>query len=203
MVSKPQPDQLLVFRDFACEADVVALLSAFRALVAARPAGDDLTEVRPLPLRTEASCRNVVGVCDRAISNRVISIRARAIATMREFFHVTAYPEFTLMSEMRVGDCHPLHADAERQTAEGWVPNHTPWRSHVGLLYLNTCNADYRGGLLDLPGIGQTIEPVRGLFVAFPSGRRHVHKVTPVEAGRRLSMAIWLTGDAARAEHLG
>jgi predicted 2-oxoglutarate/Fe(II)-dependent dioxygenase YbiX len=127
----------------------------------------------------------------------VTLVRDRVVAAMARFFGVHAWPDLTLLSEMRIGDCHPLHADAELQTADGWVPNHTSWRSHVGLLYLNSIGDDYRGGMLHLPTIGLTIEPLCGLLVAFPSGSRFVHEVTKVEAGRRMSMAIWLTTESA------
>jgi hypothetical protein len=199
MAREPQPDDVLVLPDFARQADVLALLAAFRAAVTSER--HDLAEVRTFSVRTEVVCRNLASVWEPGIAEHVTMVRDRAIATMQHFFQTSTYwPTFTLLTEMRAGDSHPLHADAERQTPDGWRPNHTSWRTHVGLLYLNTSGVDYEGGLLHLPGVGQTVAPVKGMFVTFPAGRRHVHEVTRVGAGQRLSLAIWLTGDLSHAE---
>src|SRR5205823_607089 len=95
--------------------------------------------------------------------------------------------EFTLFSEMRPGDRHPMHADAEQELPDGrWVPNHTAWRTYVATLYLNAAGADFGGGTLRLPAIDREVVPAAGLLVGFPSGRPYVHEVTPVESGTRL-----------------
>jgi predicted 2-oxoglutarate/Fe(II)-dependent dioxygenase YbiX len=120
--------------------------------------------------------------------------------TRNSFAAPDILPEWTLFAEMRVGDSRPLHADAARQTSDGWEENHTPWRTHVGLLYLNSAGVDFQGGNLLLPEISRTILPSSGLFVAFPSGRNHQHRVTTIESGTRLSFVVWSTGDASRCE---
>jgi predicted 2-oxoglutarate/Fe(II)-dependent dioxygenase YbiX len=181
--------------------DVAAVRAAFRQMMDAKAAGREFDEIRTSPVRTEVPCRNAAAVCVPEVIERLEHLRARAISRMREAFGAeTLYPNFTLLSEMRVGDRHTPHADAERQTTEGWVPNHTSWRTHVGLLYLNSSGVDYEGGQLRLTCLDVTITPASGMFVAFPAGRRHVHEVTRIEAGQRLSLAIWLTGEPERAE---
>lgn len=194
-------DDVLVSDGFAGNADIDAAICAFRAAIEATSNGEHRAQARLLPSRAEVSLRAAATLCDRAIAERLRNLRDRTVTTIKESFQVPAeLPEFSLMAEMRTGDCHPLHADGEVQTPEGWRPNHTAWRTRVGLIYLNTCGIDYHGGLLRLPELGRTISPRAGMLMAFPAGRRHVHEVTTIEAGVRLSLAIWLTADPARAE---
>ena len=55
---------------------------------------------------------------------------------------------------MRMGDRHVRHADRERRTADGgWEPNHTPYRDYTGIVYLNSENAHFSGGVLRPPVI--------------------------------------------------
>jgi hypothetical protein len=103
---------------------------------------------------------------------------------------------------MQPGAATPLHADAQRRLTDGrWVANHTPWRTHVAIIYLTTADVDFRGGTLHLPALGLQIAPRRGLLVGFPSGREHLHEVTTVESGHRLSLSIWMTSEPLRAEY--
>lgn len=196
-------DDLLVIPDFGTDVEVSAILAAHNAAVAGSAAGAfaDVRTRHPL-LRTEVLCRNIARICQPFDFEQINAVRDRMTATMREFFDVPVEcPEFTLLTEMRVGDSHVLHADSERQTPTGaWEPNHTPFRTRVGLLYLNTNGVDYQGGVLHLPGLARAISPTRGMFVAFPSGRRHVHEVARVDAGKRLTLTVWLTADPSRVE---
>jgi hypothetical protein len=108
--------------------------------------------------------------------------------------------EYTLVSAMFPGDHHPLHADAEKRQGDEWVPNHTPHRSGVALIYLTGYGAGFTGGLLRLPSVGLEIEPEPGMLVAFPSGRLYEHEVTPVLTGVRYAVAIWMTRIRERYE---
>jgi 2OG-Fe(II) oxygenase superfamily len=201
MAAEGRSDGVLVRPGFADESDIAALLSAFDAALAAQANGRDPTNTRLLAVRTEVPCRRIALVCTPEIAARVSSIRDRIVTAIKQFFdRPEQWPELTLLSEMRATDSHPLHADAEQLTAGRWVPNHTHWRSYVGLLYLNTSTVDYHGGLLRLPQLERTIAPTAGMLVSFPTGRRHIHEVTAITAGRRLSLAIWLTADRSRAE---
>lgn len=201
MTRRHVDDGVLVARGFVGEPDVAAMLSVLDLAVRARTAGLDMPGVRVMAVRTEVSCRRVVRQCGQEISNRVTSLRERVVATVKKSFDVSdEWPELTLLSEMRATDCHPLHADAEQQISGGWGPNHTYWRAHVALLYLNTSGADFEGGLLRLPEVGRTITPTAGMLVSFPTGHQYVHEVTRVASGRRLSLAIWLTADPERTE---
>lgn len=200
MTSAPG-DGVLISRGFASELEVAAIRLALELAVEARKAGQDVPEVRVTAARTEVSCRALARLCSADLGERMTTVRYRVVGAIKEFFDVAdESPELTLLSEMRTSDFHPLHADAEQRASGGWGPNHTHWRTHVGLLYLNTSGVDYQGGLLRLPDLGRTITPAAGMLVSFPTGHRHVHEVTPVTSGRRLSMAIWLTADVARAE---
>ena len=129
--------------------------------------------------------------------------RQQAFNSVREFYHVldACYIDYTLVTEMRAGDAHPLHADSERQEPEGdWVPNHTSWRVYTAMLYLNTCGVDYQGGVLRFPKIGREVVPRAGYLVGFTCGHQHQHEVTRVQRGRRYAISIWMTHDSWFAE---
>src|SRR5262245_21459361 len=113
MVLALSSDNVLLVEGFASSSDVAALLCAFRTVVAAQSSGHHLAEVKLHSSRTEVSCRSIATLCDSAIAEQLTKVRDRAIRTMKEFFQVPAeLPEFTLATEMRTGDYHPLHADA-------------------------------------------------------------------------------------------
>ena len=62
------------------------------------------------------------------VSDQISEIRRRAADVLRQFydFAVPTHIDFTLATEMRVGDCHPAHADSESCNDNGvWTPNHT------------------------------------------------------------------------------
>lgn len=100
--------------------------------------------------------------------------------------------DHAVIFETHVGGFQPLHADAERQNDQGeWEPNHSAWRTHVGLLYLSNEGEDHDGGVLRLPEFGVEYPPQKGLLVGFPSSREYVHEVTKVESGKRYAMAVW------------
>jgi predicted 2-oxoglutarate/Fe(II)-dependent dioxygenase YbiX len=192
---------VLVVGDFAQPEEVFNLREAFEAAIAAHKAGSTSLEVRTMPSRTEVTAKGIVQTLGGSGSRILVTIRSRIVSTTRASFAAPdILPEHTIFSQMRAGDSHPLHADAERQTPDGWEKNHTPWRTHVGLLYLNSAGVDFRGGELVLPEIGRTILPSAGLFVSFPSGSNHQHQVTTIESGARLSFVVWFTRDATREQ---
>jgi hypothetical protein len=214
MALEDHGDEVLCVEDFANQYEIHLLVSVF-GLILRGDSWSQETEVgtgsspasradlvrRPTGRRTEIVCHDALGVSSPLLCNVMTRIRARAVAAMKDFFGIhNIWPNLTLLSEMRRGDRHPLHADAERETAHGWVPNHTSWRTHLGILYLSTSGIDCEGGILRLPAADLTIEPRTGRFVAFPSGRRYVHEVTAVETGSRRSLAIWLTPDSRYSE---
>jgi AMMECR1 domain-containing protein len=202
--SRVEPDELLIVPEFATAQETECVRSAFLAAAGAAQSGDANIQATLLARRTEIAARALHELTSPVVATTLADVRQRAIATMESFFDIeNGRADYTLFTEMRVGDSHPLHADAERETADGWAPNHTPWRTHVGLLYLNTAGVDHQGGTLRLPGRGREIEPTAGLFVAFPSDRRYIHEVTTILAGARLTMAVWLTDDVSRTEHWG
>jgi hypothetical protein len=194
-------DDVLVSEAFADDSDVAAVLAMLHSVLTAKSTGGHRFEAQLDSGGIEIPVREAVTFCEPTVTERLRQLRDRAVMTMQQFFCVPGeLLGFSLATEMRSGACHLLHADAEMKTPEGWRPNHTPWLTRVGLIYLNTSGVDYQGGSLRLPALGRTIEPRAGLLVAFPSGRRHVHEVTRVEAGVRRALAIWLTADPAHAE---
>src|SRR5437762_9415426 len=85
------------------------------------------------------------------VSDQIAEIRHRAADTLCQFYGVggETHIDFTLATEMRVGDCHPAHADSESCNDDGvWTPNHTSYHHSAALLYLNNCGFDYEGGLI-------------------------------------------------------
>jgi predicted 2-oxoglutarate/Fe(II)-dependent dioxygenase YbiX len=137
------------------------------------------------------------------VSDQIGEIRQRAADTLRQFydFAVPTQIDFTLATEMRVGDCHPAHADNESCNDEGvWTANHTSYHYGAALLYLNNSGIDYEGGVLRFPSFEQEIIPQAGMLVGFMCDRNYQHEVTPVEQGRRYAISVWVTRDAAHAE---
>ena len=94
------------------------------------------------------------------------------------------------------GDSHIAHADNERREHGRWVPNHTPQRDYTGLVYLND---NFTGGELVFPDRDVVIIPKPGLLVGFPSNHKFVHAVPKVLSGKRYSLPVWFTVNAAKA----
>lgn len=197
-------EDVLVVRDFAQPEEVLGLNEVFDAAIAAHEADTSSLYVRTMYARTEVPAKGIVRTLGGSESQIIATMRSRIVSITRDCFAAPdipdVLPEWTVFSQMRAGDSMPLHADAEKQTLDGWEENHTPWRTHVGLLYLNSAGVDFRGGELVLPEIGRTILPSSGLYVSFPSARKHQHQVTTIESGARLSFVVWFTRDASRGE---
>lgn len=138
------------------------------------------------------------------VSDEINGIRHRAADALCRFYGIAGptHVDFTLATEMRLGDCHPAHADNESCNDDGvWTPNHTSYHHSAALLYLNDCGIDYEGGLLRFPSFEQEIIPQAGMLVGFMCDRTYQHEVTPIQHGRRYAISIWVTEDAERAEY--
>ncbi len=120
---------------------------------------------------------------EQAVADRAAE---RIAAFMSDAFSEPLSVECWILSSMRDGAEHTPHADAE--LADG-SPNHTPQRSHVGLLYLSTEGLDHSGGILHVAD--EVYPSQRGLLVCFPSTKDYWHWVTPVTSGDRLALAVW------------
>ena len=94
------------------------------------------------------------------------------------------------------GDSHIAHADNARRERGRWVPNHTPQRDYTGLVYLND---NFTGGELVFPDRDVVMIPKPGLLVGFPSNHKFVHAVPKVLSGKRYSLPVWFTVNAAKA----
>jgi predicted 2-oxoglutarate/Fe(II)-dependent dioxygenase YbiX len=96
-----------------------------------------------------------------------------------------------LIAALGSGGHHSRHADNCRQNEKGdWVPNHTPQREASAIYYLNET---FDGGEIVFDRERLTVQPRRGLLLAFPSDGDHVHEVLPVRSGVRYTMPIWFT----------
>lgn len=69
-------------------------------------------------------------------------------------------------------------------------------RDFSAVLYLSD---DHEGGGLYLPKQDILISPRRGMFVSLPAGLSHMHGVTPITRGLRITMAFFLTFDKSHA----
>jgi predicted 2-oxoglutarate/Fe(II)-dependent dioxygenase YbiX len=94
------------------------------------------------------------------------------------------------------GDSYFAHADNEKREHGRWVPNDTFQRDYTGLVYLND---NFTGGELVFPDGDVVIIPKPGLLVAFPSNHKFVHAVPKVLCGKRYSLPVWFTANAAKA----
>lgn len=159
--------------------------------------------VRIMARRREVDGRFLARVSSPTARTILSSARVGAINAIRHHYG-TEGPldiEFTLVTEMSTGDQHPLHADNERQEVDGrWVPNHTPFRDYVVMIYLNTGGMDFEGGVLRFPIMHRDIVPEAGELVGFTCGREHQHEVTPLIRGYRYSVAMWMTVNPLFAE---
>lgn len=131
-------------------------------------------------------------IMSRQAATTLLEATRRCLCLTADAFGLkTIYPETVLLAMIQDGQAHEPHADNEKRVNNEWVPNHTPQRDYAGLLYLNS---DFEGGELHFEGDGSRIfRPSGGLYVSFPCDRRFVHQVTPVEHGRRYSLALWFT----------
>ena len=198
--SVTQRSPVLVQSCFLAPAHCNEVIDAFR--VAARASDQVLTT----PYRTEMAAWLAVEDWSSRLSNRLGKIRERAQQAVHDFYDVAdgLHLEYTLFSEMHVGDAHPLHADAERREPSGhWSPNHTPWRHSVAILYLNTSGVDFGGGELVFPALGRQVPPRAGQLVAFRSTHEYCHEVTRITRGSRCALAMWMTQDADYREGWG
>jgi predicted 2-oxoglutarate/Fe(II)-dependent dioxygenase YbiX len=140
----------------------------------------------------------------QGVSEQISEIRQRASDALRQFYDFAdpTHIDFTLATEMRVGDCHPAHADSESRNDEGlWTANHTSYHYSAALLYLNDSGVDYEGGVLRFPSLEQEIIPQAGMLVGFMCDRNYQHEVTPIQQGRRYAISIWVTRDGEHAEY--
>jgi predicted 2-oxoglutarate/Fe(II)-dependent dioxygenase YbiX len=114
-------------------------------------------------------------------------VRERMIEHLRKHHDPALQPEFTLMAEAQVGDHIPVHADNVLCAAGEWKPNHVPYRISTALVYLT----EFDGGQIVHTLMGSRFAPPPGGLVSFDCEGHYEHKVEPVTAGRRVSIAMW------------
>jgi hypothetical protein len=193
-----QESRVAISDDFATGDQCEFLIASF----------DDLARssytsgVRRLTSRTEISAVAMREANAEAFE-LISAIRVKVHQFVKAAFDVSQplYIDFTLLSAMGAGDRHPMHADREMQRADGsWGPNHTPHREYAGILYLNSMDRQFSGGMLSFGDLGEEIGPVTGRLVAFGCSRRYTHEVSPVSEGTRYSLSCWLTCFPSMAE---
>jgi hypothetical protein len=200
---------LLVDSEFVSPRQANDLVSAFKKVVSMPAPTEDngsyqhSARMQQMPARTAIDGLFFRRVGMLEVDRQLAQIRQQALDAVCQFYDVpgACYNEFTLVTEMRIGDAHPLHADNVKPSSDGrWVPNHTHWRDYTAMLYLNTNGLDYEGGLLRFPSIGQEVAPRAGMLVGFPCGRQYQHEVSTVHRGCRYSVSMWMTRDPSYAE---
>lgn len=86
------------------------------------------------------------------------------------------------------GGHYGVHADSEQLDSAGqWQTVND--RAYSLVVFLNT---DFTGGGFDMPLQDLHIEPAEpGVAIVFPSDRRFLHTVLPVQAGLRFTLVSW------------
>jgi hypothetical protein len=134
---------------------------------------------------------------DRKSANWVYRVTFRCKENIEAHFSTPElFVESFFVASIISGDSHIPHADNERREDRKWVPNHTPQRDYTALFYLND---DFTGGELVFPALDVLITPQPGLLVSFPSNHQFVHAVPKVLSGKRYSLPVWFTVNAAKA----
>jgi hypothetical protein len=193
-----EPAQVVIADEFLPQERCRLLIGAFdRLATSGRVDG-----MRHLASRTEILAILMREAGDEAF-RLVGATRLRILEMIRSRFGMESplYVESTLLSAMHLGDRHSLHADRELLSEGGsWVPNHTPYRDYTGIIYLNSMDRDFSGGLLRFSELDVSIMPITGRLVAFECDRRYRHEVTEVIAGTRYSLSCWLTSSPPKQE---
>lgn len=158
--------------------------------------------VRTMPSRTEVAARCYREAGERDAHDLLTDLRRKIESEISAYFNASAiFPEYTLLTKSSTGDQHTLHADAEKHDRGAWIPNHTPQRSHTGMLYLNTGGGkDYSGGEIEFPNFGIKIAPKAGLLVGFKTDHEYIHQVPPILSGHRFALSLWFTENKANME---
>ena len=86
-----------------------------------------------------------------------------------------------------IGDHYKAHNDSESYI-KGKLKRASK-RDISLLLYLND---DYEGGELEFTKLQLTIQPKKGMLIAFPSYEDFEHKVHPVTKGTRYTIVSWI-----------
>ncbi len=192
---------LLIRHAFLSNALCRDLIAGFRQISETYDKTDDY--VRRYEHRTSICGIAIKRAGIQGVSDRIGEVRQRAADALRRFYDFAGptHIDFTLATEMRVGDCHPVHADSESCNDVGvWIPNHTSYHYGAALLYLNNSGVDYESGVLRFPSLEQEIVPQAGMLVGFMCDRNYQHEVTAIRQGKRYAISVWVTRDSEHAE---
>ncbi len=88
----------------------------------------------------------------------------------------------------REGGEYKPHADSDN-----WFPAEQTWKRVIDrdlsiLIYLNE---GFGGGEIVFPNFGLSLQPKKGLMIAFPSEARYLHAARPVTSGVRYALVSW------------
>jgi precorrin-2 methylase/predicted 2-oxoglutarate/Fe(II)-dependent dioxygenase YbiX len=173
-------------------------LSLIRVIQRYANPASKLKTVTKKPSRTLIAARTlpVDGFEEEAHSLAKIIARCQA-EIEREFApEKPIFPGFTVLQGNYRGDAHSRHADSRKFNEETstWEPNHTPnWLYTCGVYLNEGGDADFAGGELVFPTLGQTVTARPGLLVTYPSDERFEHEVPAITSGSRYSLLIWFT----------
>jgi precorrin-2 methylase/predicted 2-oxoglutarate/Fe(II)-dependent dioxygenase YbiX len=184
-----------VAESFLSEEECISLIRVIQRY--ANPASK-LKALRKTNRRTLVAARMLQADGFREEAELLTTIVARCQAEVeREFApDMPIFPGFTVLQGNYRGDSHACHADSRRFDAEGgrWVPNHTPkWLFTCGIYLNEGGGADFKGGELVFPAIGQSVTACPGLLVTYPSDENFEHEVPEITSGSRYSILIWFT----------
>jgi hypothetical protein len=122
----------------------------------------------------------------------------RANQRMTEFYRLRApiYADLLQIVRWQPGMFMLPHADnANPDDSE----HRMGYRDFSGVFYLND---DYEGGELYFTALDVAVKPRRGMFLGFTGGFHHEHTVLRVQSGTRLTMPIFFTFDASKADRM-
>jgi predicted 2-oxoglutarate/Fe(II)-dependent dioxygenase YbiX len=194
-------DLPLIVEEFIDADASLHLVKAFDSFVEFGPPPS--RDFRAYPNRTEVTAAALAKESPVPVAGLLSDIRSTSRERMKSYFGIGGplCSDFTLVSRMAKGDWHPLHADNESMGESGvWVPNHTPWRTHTAMLYLNSEGEAFEGGVLRFAGLDLRGNPRAGLLVGFRCDHSHRHEVETVRRGFRHAISLWFTYDPSRAE---
>lgn len=127
----------------------------------------------------------LVRVALSRVTQRVADFYSQLLPLYVDVLHLVGWPTGWRMEP----HADNAHANGERHEFH--------WRDFSGVIYLND---DYEGGGLYLPHQDILIKPRKGTFVSLPCGLSHLHGVTEVTSGQRVTMAFFLTIDRVHAD---
>ena len=183
--------ELLMINEFISAADCQSLIECYRANQALTlKIPDRFWNSRPLYFEA-------IPNSFQDIKRKIRSVILQEASLIKNHFNhaIEIFPETINLVVWPPG--HELTPHIDNEHLDG-TSNGMEQRTFSAVLYLND---NYEGGEIYFPVINESIKPTTGQFVAFRSGRRHMHGVRNVTGGLRYTMAAWFTDRPAKANY--